>query len=449
MRLTNVCLIAIALTFITSTIPSRAADASKPPDNAPQTVKLVATSSEAGAQYIIVSPPEGGTTVKLLLSGDAKKKYSSLFTLRGELINVTVKSGGGQSTDMVTAVEKFDGPREFKSPKAYVFDGTSEQKVGLQTMTVAKLTRLGQTKEAAIPNRPVPGAAGKTAPDPVLVERLKNIKTGDVVEVDLTAGPARNTLTLVDVDIFREPQVAEFVKLDTIKEGTRSIPAVVLNVLDEPRTFALPSGTPLRPNDAATVAFARKLRPGNYVRFTARDDGGHSTLRDLRIDGSMEATYRGQYEFDSTFIRVQFYVYGADTDIYFYPRAGRPDDQLIEKGLRYALYNSADARRVGLDTDKVDQFKKILETRLESNDSDDLMVREKMKWTKAYKAWNAARDDAERARIEEQMAFAAQDISGRWRKDIEGKFTILKSLLDAKQLEEVRKLGKKSPGFAE
>src|SRR6478672_5894324 len=106
MRPTNVFLIAIAFTF-TSTI-SRAADTPKPPDTVQRTVKLVTTTSDAGAQYILVSPPEGGASVKLLLSGDAKKKYSSLFTLRGELINVTVKPGG-QATDMCTAIDKFDG----------------------------------------------------------------------------------------------------------------------------------------------------------------------------------------------------------------------------------------------------------------------------------------------------------------------------------------------------
>jgi hypothetical protein len=439
--------VVVILTAVAFQTWLRAADAPKTPDAAPHTVKLISTMSEgANAQYIFVSPPEGGAAVKLLLSGDAKKKYSSLFTLRGELINVTVKAGG-QATDMVTAIDRFDGPREMKSPKAHVFEGTEEKKVGLQTMTVAKLSRFGQTKEAAVPNRPVPG--GKPAPDPVLMERLKNIKTGDVVEVELAPGSARGSFTLVDVDTFREPQVGEFVKLDTIKEGTKSIPAVVLNVGDEPQTIALPAGGSARPNDAAAVALARRLKAGTYVRFTAREDGAHRTLRELRVDGAMEASYGGRYEFMSTFIRIQFYVYGAEVDVYFYPRAGRPDDQLIERGLRYAVYNRSDAARVGLKPDQIDQFKKILETRLESGDADESMVREKMQWAKAYKAWNNARDDAERARVEEQMAFAAQDVAGRWRKDVEGKFTILKSLLDSAQLEEVRKLGKKSPGSFE
>ena len=75
-----------------------------------------------------------------------------------------------------------------------------------------------------------------------------------------------------------------------------------------------------------------------------------------------------------------------------------------------------------------------------------LGAKEKMQWVKAYKAFVAARDDAERAGIEQQMAFAAQDFSGRWRKQIEGKYTIIKSILDAKQLEEVRKIGKRTPG---
>jgi hypothetical protein len=440
--------VAIALMLVIHAFDarSRAADPPKTADPVQRTVKLIMNSSENAAYYIFVTPPEGGAAIKLLLTGDARNKYSSLFMLRGELIDITVKPGG-QATDMVTAVSKFSGPRELKSPKAFVFEGLAEQKVGQQMLSVVKLSRFGETKEAVIPNRPIGG--GKAAPDPVLLERLKNVKTGDVVEVDLAPGAARGTFTLVDVDTFREPQVGEFVKLDTLKENGKSLPAIVLNVNDDPQTIALPSGSPLRPTDAAAVAMARKLKPGNYVRFTAREDGGHSTLRDLRIDGSMEPTYNNRYEFVSTFIRIQYYTYGADIDVYYYPRAGRPDDQIIEKGLRQALYSSSEAGRLGLTGDQVQQFKKILETRLEGVDSDDLMAREKMRWVKAYKAWNSARDETERAGIEQQMAFAAQDVAGRWRKDIEGKFTILKSLLDTKQLEEVRKLGKKAPSSFE
>src|SRR2546430_10237484 len=146
---------------------SRPADPTKTADAVQRTVKLITTTSENTAEYILVTPPEGGAPIKLLLTGEARKKYSSLFMLRGELIDVTVKPGG-QATDMVTAVAKFDGPRELKSPKAFVYDGMNEQKVGQQMMTLVKLSRFGESREAAIPNRPV--ASGKPAPDPALLE---------------------------------------------------------------------------------------------------------------------------------------------------------------------------------------------------------------------------------------------------------------------------------------
>jgi hypothetical protein len=272
------------------------------------------------------------------------------------------------------------------------------------------------------------------------MERVNGLKTGDAVEVEFAPGASRGSVTLTDIDTYREPQVGEFVKLDTLKVGTRSVPAIVLNVVDEPQTFALP-GTG---SDASVVATARKLKPGNYVRFVARDDSGHATLRGLRIDGHMEPTPNGGHDFMGTFIRIHFYDYGAETDVYFYPRAGRPDDQLVEKGLRMALWNTSDTSRLELKPEQVEKLRKILTTRLESNMTEDQRVREKMQWVKAYQAWQNARDEAERNRIEEQMAFAAQDVSAQWKNDVEGKFVLLKSLLDGKQLDAVRELGRKS-----
>src|SRR5207248_3199848 len=102
----------------------------------------------------------------------------------------------------------------------------------------------------------------------------------------------RGTPTLLDIDVYREPQLGEFVKLDTIKEGGKSLPGIVMNVDDTPQTLALPAaapGAPLTPAQSAAVALVRKLKPGSYVRFTARDAAGHSTLRDVKLDGVMQA----------------------------------------------------------------------------------------------------------------------------------------------------------------
>jgi hypothetical protein len=172
--------------------------------------------------------------------------------------------------------------------------------------------------------------------------------------------------------------------------------------------------------------------------------GGKPALHDLRMDGEMVPNSQRTYEFISTFMRIHFYTYGADVDVYFYPRSGRPDDQLLEKGLRWAAYSPTEAGKLGLSGDRITQIKALLDNRIEGLDSDDMKAKERMPWVRAYKAWSNARDDVDRAQIEQQMAFAAQDFSTRWKKEIEARFTILRSLLDNKQLEDVKKLGKRS-----
>src|SRR5437763_9846803 len=94
-----------------------------------RTVKLVAATVEGTTQYIIVTPAEGGPSVRLVLTGDAKRKYVSLLNGRGELFNVTIKPGGGDGNDLCTAVAPFDGPKGLKSPRAWLFDGRGEQKL--------------------------------------------------------------------------------------------------------------------------------------------------------------------------------------------------------------------------------------------------------------------------------------------------------------------------------
>src|SRR4051794_14420263 len=75
MRLTNIRLITTIAICMGFAFQTRAADTPAAPAGTVQrTVKLVMTMSEgANAQYIYVSPPEGGASVKLLVSGDAKK----------------------------------------------------------------------------------------------------------------------------------------------------------------------------------------------------------------------------------------------------------------------------------------------------------------------------------------------------------------------------------------
>jgi len=435
--------LALTATLVLALAASVSAVDSPGKATAPQTVRFLAPASEAQTEYIFVSPPEGGQPVKLLLTGDAKKKFGALFQHRDELIDITVKPGGGQATDMVTSLSSFKGPAGMKSPRAYIFDGLSERKLGTQSQPVIKLSRFGQTKEAVISNRPGPG--GKSGPDAVLLERVKGLKQGDCVEVELGPGGGRESFKLLDIDVYREPVLAEFVKAATVKVGTRPMPAIVLNVADEEKTLLLPSRLPLSPGEQAIVTLSKRLKPGYCVLFTAREEGDHSTLVSLCVDGRLRmGVGRNGEEFESTFMSVQFYDDGAETNVYFEPRRyGRPDDTKIEMGLRKALWNNSSAGRLNLKPEQVERLKKIVNDNPQFRLAEDAQVRERPMWLKAYQAWQNARNSAERGRIEQEMALAAQALGRPWKEEADGRAAMLKSFLDEKQLAQVREMGRK------
>jgi hypothetical protein len=408
-----------------------------------RTVKLITATVEGTATYIWVTPAEGGPPVKLLLAGDTQKKYGMLLDHLDELLDVTVKPGG-QATDMVTSLSAFKGPAGLKSPSAYLFDGLTERKVGTLSQEVVKLSRFGPTKEAVIQNRPGPG--GKPAPDPVLIDRIKGLKNGDCVEVELAPGVGRDAFRLLDIDVYREPVYGEFVKADNVKVGTRPTPAIVLNVADEEKTFLVPSRLPLTPAEQGIVTLARKLQPGNGLLFTSREEGDQSTLVSLRVDGTMRIAHRGmvEYQFDSTFTMVEFYKTGTGTSVYFNPRRlGRPVDTTIEFGLRKVLWNSPNGGFLNLKPADVKKLKNLVNDNPQYRLPEDVRVRESARWSNAYAAWQNARDDATRARIEQEMALAAQDLAKPWQEEADTRLALLKSYLNDQQLAEIRKLGKR------
>ena len=60
-------------------------------------VKLLGTSSEfagnVSTAYVFVAPADGGPAAKMVLTDEVRRKMSSLYAERGELITITVKSG--------------------------------------------------------------------------------------------------------------------------------------------------------------------------------------------------------------------------------------------------------------------------------------------------------------------------------------------------------------------
>jgi hypothetical protein len=434
----------VAVLLAAAALPLRAADAPKAATAAGQhVVRYVATLGESAdgvnTLYLYFTPADGGAIRKLAIAGNAQQKV--VFSDRGDLIRVTLKPGPSGS-DVVASAVPFDGPKGLKSPRAYVFEGLGEQKVGVQTHATAKLTRLGQAREALIPNRTALG--GKPAPDPVILDRLKAAKVGDVVEVELApVAGARNTFNLLDVDAYREPVDGDFVKLETVKEGNKAFPGVTLLVDGLPKTYALPGagpGSPVTPAGAAIQALVKRLRPGYGVRFVARDDP-RSTLRHLQVDGQMEPSGGGEFTVVSTYVRVDFNRSSTTTYVYVNPYANRAADQQLEFGVSRVCNSADEANRLKITAVQLQPLRTALANRVVRTDA-GVTAQERTQWANAYAAWKGAADEAARVRVEQELLLAAQETSLRWRKDFDARNTIMRSILTAEQLDAVMKIGK-------
>jgi hypothetical protein len=476
------CALALAGLCLLWPPPTRAADKPAEPPHQQKVVKLVATSADRPdfgrgrgmggggrngngpgrnaptdattpppAGYVVVAPPEGGQPVRLTVTDDFRRKLPGVSNLRGELVTITLKPASA-GDPIASSVVAFDGPKALKSPKAYVFDGVGEQKVGVQTHATAKLSKFGQSREALIPNRNTV-VGGKPQPDSALLERLRMLKPGDVIDADLAPGPTRGTLLLVDFDVPRDPVVGEFVKLVTVKDGTKSLQGVSLIVEGQEKTFLFPvpaaSSAPLGQSAAAIPATARRLQPGYGVRFVAKDapDAARpALLRELRLDGEMLPTGDKSWELVSTYVRIEFTParFGGINGINVAFRVGsnRPEDRLLNDGVDRVLESDDEAKRLAVSEGQAKQLATAHDVRLSRQDTQPTQ-QERTQWANAYQAWLNAADDTTRARHEHEMLQAAQELSTHWRKDLQAKYGLMRSILTAEQLEGVIKLGQK------
>jgi hypothetical protein len=400
------------------------------------------------AGYVVVTPAEGGVPVKLMVADDVRRKLGSLGGQLGELVTITFNSGSAAGTEIVTAVVPFDGPKELKRPQAFIFDGMGQQKIGVQTFTAARLSKFGQTREAVVPNR-IASEGGKAQPDAELVERLRGFAAGDVVEVELTPGPGRGTFTLVDIDAVREPQVGEFVKLTSVKDLFEKVtPAVVIEVNAQEVTYTLPAQAPgaaASPNAAAMAALAKRLKPGFAVRFVARPvEGKPAMLRALGVDGDVTPTSEKHLELVSTFVRVEMYEDDRtkSVNVDYRPGSGRGEDRYLERGVARAIESDAEIARLKLSPERAKQLSAVLDE--SSMRTERPAAQEQAQWVSGYRTWMASRDDAARLKIEQDLLWAGQELSLRGKKEMIGRYTLLRSLLTPEQLEEVIKLGQEN-----
>src|SRR4051794_28976640 len=99
-----------------------------------------ANANQPPVPYLVVTPPEGGQPVKLLVTDEYKRKLPSIESERGNLITITIKTGS-LGSELVTGATAFDGPKALKRPDVFIYDGIGQEKMGVQMFTAAKLSK--------------------------------------------------------------------------------------------------------------------------------------------------------------------------------------------------------------------------------------------------------------------------------------------------------------------
>jgi hypothetical protein len=105
------------------------------------------------------------------------------------------------------------------------------------------------------------------------------------------------------------------------------------------------------------------------------------------------------------------------------------------------LESDAESERIKLTPDQIKQLNAALDLKLAR---DKPNAAEKSQWLTAHAALLNAHDQAVRAKIEQDMLWAAQDLSARARKEVETKYNLIRTVLTPEQLEEVKKLGERN-----
>ena len=384
--------------------------------------------------WVVVTPPAGGPALRLMMTDECRSNARGPGPA-SRLVWVTARPGA-KGIEMATAVAPFDRPNQLEAPSAYQFDGLGEDKVGAVKITVVKLSKFGESSTLPLANKPGPG--GKPAPDPALLKKLEAFNPGDVVEVEVQTSGRK--LTLLDVDKYRAPRVAEFVKSGPIPgSGGKRVPGVTLRGEDGDVQYSIPAAGP---RAVALNALVRRLKPGALVRFTARDEDKPPVLRDLRFDVEVRPTADGQLDIVAPFCRVSLSSHSTSTYCYVYAESNRPGDKALIAGCRRLTLDANEQMRVKLSRAEAQRMKAVLEPQIDPEDR-RMTPRELSEFQQLYRAWLQSEGEPERARLEEQMIAGAMELSNRFRKDADLRIVTLKGMLSPEQLAAAKKLGER------
>lgn len=246
-------------------------------------LRLFGVSNSSGKDIVKAAYPGEFELFSLRVTPELAKTIKGIHGWRESLlVKATIQQDGNAKEAQITSVEPYSSPPELSAPHAWLFDDLTEQKAGGATTVGVKLSKYDVTMLAALPAQ---AKAASGISNVFTRERLQSFKRGDVVEVELNE--ARTPPILVDIDHYRDPIFAEFVRLQNVKDGSKVLPAIVLKVMGEEKTFQLPAVGPASPpSHAAMHITVRKLKPGYSVLYSVRADpkGGNPVLRDLRLD---------------------------------------------------------------------------------------------------------------------------------------------------------------------
>ena len=166
-------------------------------------------------------------------------------------------------------------------PNGYVFENTFRKEEGRSTYTAVVLSRFDEHTTVAVQQKR--DKDGDMASDAEIIELLQKLKTGEVVEAEITGGSGGRTPILTSLERYAPPQTGKFVKVSEQDVEGQKAPAVELEREGKPVTAIVVGkvqGKRWVP-DGKVLAAAKKLKPDTEVVFRARDEDGKLWLKEI------------------------------------------------------------------------------------------------------------------------------------------------------------------------
>lgn len=232
---------------------------------------------------VIVQPPSGGASIRLVLPNDERDRYSPKKEdadvvsgmQPGQFVQAQTKKVDGTIT--VESIASWTPRPGEETPHGYIFMGSSPSEINSGDLDVA-LIKFGEPVKIVVPAEL--GADGKPAPDAAIDAELKRVQPGDVVWADVLPG---KKLALAAIVPWSEAQHGKLMRVGPADvDGQRGFAAEIATDT-KPITALIPltlqNGK--RAPDPRLLVSARKIGNGTEVTFRTREDGDKTWLLEI------------------------------------------------------------------------------------------------------------------------------------------------------------------------